>query len=568
MTTDVALDPFASGGTPHPNPVFDYLTGFVPRKLKDLLRWAEYLSYNSAHIYGVIRKFGEYPITRFVYDSPSPLLKGRHKNLFEKILRLKGFLTKVSFDKYVYGNVFTSVYFPIKRMLACSVCATREDIKSADYKFTPNSCVFTLNCRHCQHIGPAEVIDEKLLDPSKISLIRWDPKLIDIDFNPVTNQSVYYYTIPRFLVQQVRAGNKHIISHMPLEMLKAMRDRQTFRFAEGQIYHMKEPGPAGVEAQWGIPPITSAIKLFLFAAILRRANEAIALEHITPFRVIHPATASSNADPSLSMNLTDWRQEIERNYKLFRKDPLRMQFSPIPVGVQNIGGDGRAMLTIGELQEAEKNIVLSLGVPLEFLTGGLGQTRGEITLRIIENQLQTHVEDLNGLVVWLEDQISQFMGWASIPMRLADFKMIDDVDNKNMIFELWKQGKVSDSRIAETLNLDFDTERKQIQEEQLTQAKAEAEMQAKLTKQQNSLSNRARQGAQAAQGGAQYDQQAIIAQADQIAQQLSQLDGGTIRSRMDALKTEDMIMYSVVRERMEQMQQDEAQAAKAQARAQ
>jgi hypothetical protein len=154
-------------------------------------------------------------------------------------------------------------------------------------------------------------------------------------------------------VQQVKEGNKHLIGTMPMEMLKAMKAKKTFKFADGQIFHLKVPGLPALSRS-GASPITSAIKLFLFAAILRRANEAIALEHITPFRVIHPQAASGNGDPLLQLNLDEWRRELESNYKKFRRDPLRMQFSPVPIGVQNVGGDGRAMLTLGELQEAEK----------------------------------------------------------------------------------------------------------------------------------------------------------------------------------------------------------------------
>lgn len=571
MTTSFSLDtsnpadPMALNGASHPNPVFDYLTGFVPRKLKDLFKWAEYLAFNSAHIYGVVRKFGEYPITTFVYDTTSPNEKSRHQDLFEKKIGLKGFMTQVSFDKWIYGNAFVSVFEPIKRWLKCKHCGTKEDAKVADYKYVEQQTAFKLKCRKCQADAIAEVEDEKLIDASKINLIRWDPKLIDIDHNPVTGQSVYYYTIPRTIVQQVKEGNKHLIGTMPMEMLRAMKAKKTFKFAEGQLYHLKVPGPAGVESQWGFPPITSAIKLFLFAAILRRANEAIALEHITPFRVIHPQAASGSGDPVLQLNLQEWRQEFEKNYKLFRKDPLRMHTSPIPIGVQNVGGDGRGMLTLGELQEAEKNIVISMGVPMEFLSGGLGQTRGEVTLRMIENQLQTHIEDLNGLIQWIEGKCAKFLGWASIPMRLADFKLIDDVENKQIYMQLWQSGKISDTKIGEILGIDWEHERKQKLEDALAEQKAQMALEAAQKKLQNSLSQQAANKAQMSQGDTQYDQQAIIAQADQIAQEMAGLDAGSRRSRMDSLKNEDLVMASVVRERIEQMQQDQNQAAKAQA---
>jgi hypothetical protein len=112
---------------------------------------------------------------------------------------------------------------------------------------------------------------------------------------------------------------------------------------------MKMPGPAGVQAQWGFPPITSAIKNFLFTAVLRKANEAIALEHITPMRIIHPSAASGQGDPISTIPLDRWRDEMEKNIRLFRRDPLRIQFSPVPINVQELGGNGRALMTLGEL---------------------------------------------------------------------------------------------------------------------------------------------------------------------------------------------------------------------------
>ena len=574
MTSSFSLDatnpanPMMPNGASHPNPAFDYLTGFVPRKLKDLFKWAEYLAYNSAHIYGIVRKFGEYPITTFVYDTTSPNEKDRHKDLYEKHLNLKGFLTKVSFDKWLYGNAFVSVYEPIKRWLQCKSCQHREDVRVADYKYAESRVEFKLKCRNCKVEGAAEVIDEKLIDPKRINLIRWDPKLIDIEHNPVTGESVYYYTIPRSLVQKIKEGSRHIVGTMPLEFLKAVKDKKTFRFGENQLYHLKVPGPAGVESEWGFPPITSSIKLFLFAAILRRANEAIALEHITPFRVMHPAMASSNGDPVMQLNLGEWRSELERNYKKFRRDPLQIQFSPVPVGVQDIGGNGRSLMTLGELQEAEKNIVLSMGVPMEFLTGGLGQMRGEVTLRMIENQLKTHIEDLNGVVQWIEGRCAKFLGWAALPVRLADFKMLDDVENKQLYMQLWQSGKISSSKIGEILGVDWDQERKQIFEDTMSEARAQMLLQAAQQKLQNSLSQRAVNQAMMAQSGQGYDQQAIIAEADQLAQQFAQMDPGTRRSRMDALKAENLVLAAVVRERLEQIDQNQLQALKAQARGQ
>lgn len=562
------MDPLSgSRSASHPNPMFDYLTGFAPRKLKDLFRQAEYIGFNSAHIYGTVRKFGEYPITRFIYETHGEEAKKRHEKLFEKQLRFKGFLTLVSFDVWLTGNSFVSLYEPIKRDLQCPHCKTREDVCAANYSFNLERLEFKHDCRQCNRGRVvSKVIDEPLRDGAKLKLIRWDPKLIDIDSNPITGEVVYYYTIPRSLIADVRAGNKNKINHMPMEFLAAMKERKAFRFAEGAIYHMRMPGPAGVESQWGYPPITAAIKMFYFTSILRKANEAIALEHITPFRIMHPLAASGAGDPLTTINLSRWKDELEENYKAFRRDPLRVMFSPIPVGVQAVGGDGKTLLTLGELQQAEENIVLSLGVPIEFLRGGLGQTKGEITLRMIENQLRVHIENLNGLVEWVEGRATSFLRWGSIPMKLADFKMVDDESNKALKAQMWQAGKLSTGTMSETLDVDQAHEREQIQQEALDDARAQAETQIKIQKQQQSLSLQSQQQAQRSAGGQSYDPAQVYAANSQLAEELAQMDPGTRQSRMDQVKTEDGVAYAVLRVLLEQIQQNQEAEMKAQAK--
>jgi hypothetical protein len=118
--------------------------------------------------------------------------------------------------------------------------------------------------------------------------------------------------------------------------------------------------------------------------------------------------------------------------------------------------------------------------------------------------------------------------------------------------------------MADMLNIDLDYERKQRREDALADARAQQQTEIALKKFQQSLSNQAQQQALQSQGGMGYDQQQIVAQADQMAQEMAQMDPGTRRSRMDSLKSEDFVMYSVVVQRIEQMQQDQMAAMKAQ----
>lgn len=562
-----AGNPLFPGDATHPNPMFDFLTGFVPRKLKDLFKWAEFLAYSSAHVYAVIKKFGEYPITTLVYDTKNPGEEALHKQLFETHLDLKGFLTKVSFDKFLYGNCFVSIYEPRKRWLVCPTCKTKTDIQYVNYEYLFDRVLYKFKCpeKKCNRTCMVRPEDESLRDASQVNLIRWDPKLMDIKHNPITGHSSYYYTIPQWLIQDVKKGDRTILDYLPIEFLICIQKKTTFRFGADTLYHLKVPGPAGVEAHWGFPPITAAIKLFLFVATLRKANEAIALEHIVPMRVLYPQAASQAGDPVSQVNLARWQAELEQGVKDFRKDPLAVKFSPVPIGVQDIGGQGRSLMTISEVQEAEKNIILSMGVPPEFLTGGLGNNKGEITLRMLENQLQTHIEDLNKLVAWLERRLSTFLCYQSVPTRMADFKLLDDMEQKQMLFSLWQAGKLDDSRMFESLDIDPKLTRERRKQETIDETRMQMETQAAVQKLQSSLAAQAQQKAMQGQGTS-YNIQAVVQAAQEHAMQLGSLDEGMRKSELASLQSSDPVMYACVVQQLEQINTSQEAQARSQVR--
>lgn len=551
--------------TGHPNPMFDFLTGFVPRRLRDLFTWVEYLYFNSAQIFAGLKKFSEYPITDISYSTQVHGLEKRLKQLLEKTLKVKTILVIGGRDRWLYGNAFFSVYQPFARFLKCPSCNKLVNIEHVDYRFRHKQLAFEYTCRKCKQTVKGKVIDRKLTDPTRIHIIRWDPKQMDIDYNPITGQSEYYYSIPPHMKDRIRKGNKLLLNSTPMSFLKAARDNKMYKFAPNYIYHMKADAPAGLEQQWGFPPLTVAIKLFFHVATLRKANEAIALEHLVPFDVISPRQNSSNADPIQTLALGTFMDHIKEGIRRHRRDPLHKITSPIPVELSRLGGDGRAMLTMGEIREAQDEIIMSLGIPREFLSGGLSFTGSAITLRMLENQLLTYTSELNELLQWITDRVTKILGWASCDVELTEFKLIDDVQQKQLMLQL-NQGSqlISNTTIAELNDFDLKKERDRRQQEALDEVRFQQELNVKIQKLQQSLAQQSQQQAMLGQG-LMYDQQQVIAQADTIAQQLLSLDAGMRKSQLHALQVEDQVMYSVVIQRLEQMQTTMQQQAKSQA---
>lgn len=553
------LESLFRNNTSHPNPMFDFLTGFVPRRLRDLFIWMEYLYYNSAQIFAALKKFSEYPITDISYTTTNSALEKRVKDLHAKQIKIKPLLIKCGLDRWIYGNSFTSVYQPFARFLKCHHCGKMTNIEHVNYRYKFKTTEFTYTCRKCKNTVTGKVIDRRLNNPDKINIIRWDPKYMDIDYHPITGESEYYYAIPKDLKDRVMKGNKHLINTMPMSFLTAIAKGQLYKFAPGQIYHMKVDPPAGIDQQWGFPPLTAAIKLFFYAAVLRRANEAIALDHIVPFRVLHPAQSVASGDPIQQISLATLFDEVKTGISRWRKDPLHLMTAPVPLGVTQLGGDGRALLTLGEVKEAEDGIITAMGIPREFLSGGLSFTGSAITLRMLENQLLTYTTELNALLQWVTTRCCKILGWENVECELTEFKLIDDVQQKQLMLSLNQGGQqlISNTTVAELNDFDLKEERDRRLQEQLDETRFQHRMQMEVQKLQNSLAQQVQNQAMMGQQGLAYDQQQVISQADQLVQQAMQYDYGARKSFLHSLQVEDFVMYSVVIQRLEEAQRQQ-----------
>jgi hypothetical protein len=349
----------------------------------------------------------------------------------------------------------------------------------------------------------------------------------------------------------------------PKEFIEAADNDQVFHFAEGKLFHLKGEVPAGLDGALGYPSIISVMKQFYYAEVMRRSNEAIALDHLVPFRVLHPAATSSNNDPVKTLAFAQWIDETKKNIKQWRRDPLHIMFAPVALGVTQMGGQGRTLLTLGEVQEVENNIIAGLGVPKEFLYGGLSFTGSSVTLRMLENQLLSQSADLKDLLQWICDSVAEYQGWEKVEAHITNFRFIDDTQQKQLLLNADAQYQLlSRRKVAEVLDVDYDEEQDALEQEQLDSTRRDAELQRKLDELSSTLAEQAHSEA-AGTSGLDYDQQAVIGEADNLAMQLSQAEEGQRRSYLAQLQAEDYVMYSVVIQRMEQIDLDQTNEAKA-----
>ena len=322
---------------------------------------------------------------------------------------------------------------------------------------------------------------------SKIKLIRWDPKRMLVMHNPVSGHSYYFYLMPPVHSNDLQLGRKHIVVQTPTMFIQAAKKGKPLQFLGENIYHLKRPITSGHSSGYGMPLMLPVLKDSFFLQLLKKSQEAIALEHIVPLRIIFPQSASAQGNVIQNVQLRKWRNQIYSELLRWRRDQNYLPIVPYPIGFQSIGGDGKALMLSQEIGVWAEQIVAGMGVPREFIFGGLSYSGSNVSLRMLENSFLSYRSQLQKLMDWVIHQMFIMTGWKEPNVRFRDFKMADDLQRKMYLMQLNQQNKVSDATLLAESDLDQQKEDELMQKEigrrldilkknQLAQAEIQGEM--------------------------------------------------------------------------------------------
>lgn len=446
----------------------------LPRSVKQLFKWCRYHMLVNPLVASVVRKMAAYPITEIVFEAATHEGFDKHKERWEdcllRTLHIDQFQLEIGLDYQGYGNCIVSLLPPFKKYLSCQACKFSQQIKKLqmgkhwDFK----DWKYILTCPRCGAIAEAKVEDVQYKSYKGLKLIRWNLTDIDIDYNPITRTSEYSYRVPSAIRARVVQKNRKYLEEMPHVIIKAMKEGRPFVLDPDNVYHFKAPTPSldGNDEGWGYPPILPALKDSFYLQVMKKSQEAVMLEHLIPLDIIFPATSDANANPYMHVNLADWKARVEKEIIKWRWDPNYKPVMPVPIGYQRIGGNGRALMLTQEIRAWSEHIIAGMGVPQEFVFGGLSYSGSSVSLRMLENQfsnyrsLHTHF-----LQHWLIPKIARFMGWSEISIHLREFKMADDMQNKQLLISMNQMQKVSDEELLAEFGLDALEESRIIEKE-------------------------------------------------------------------------------------------------------
>lgn len=450
-------DGMSRSGVRYPSPFFDIGHTYLPPSLKSLLRWCRYYYLVNPLINAVIHKMSEYPITEIVIDERDSQVKNKWDELIGGILRFRPFQIEVGLDYYTYGNCFVTIHFPFDKWLICRHCGHKHKAKTTEYLWRQMN--YIIDCKKCHTTGAANVQDYYKRDVNGIRLMRWNPEYVHVDPAFAGADPVYTFELPLQVRNDLLIGKKNVLDTIPDTFVEAMKRGKFVRFSDDNLFVFKRPIISQKDNGWGMPLIFPVLKDTFYLQVLRKAQEAIAQEHIVPLRVLFPQAGSGTSDPFTNINLDSWKSRIEGEVAKWKWDNNYIPILPLPIGHETIGGDGRALSLHQEMQVWSQHIVAGMGVPQEFVFGGMQYSGSNVSMRMVENMFLGYRTDhdlmLNQFVI---KRIAAFMGWPPVKAHMQRFKMADDLQRSSFFFQLNQAGKISDQTLLQELDFDPSTE--------------------------------------------------------------------------------------------------------------
>ncbi len=445
-------------GVNYPSPFFDIAHTYLPTSIKSMFRWCRYYFLTNPVINATVCKLSEYPITDILIDHADRRVASRWKEYFIDHLNYKSFQIECGLDYNTYGNCLASLSFPFKKYLVCAGCSRQMEASRIRPHWVFTNYEFRLSCPHCGHLATAKAKDIYLRNENGIRPMRWSPEDVEVNYSDLTGERTYFYNIPPGIRNDIIVGKKESIEQVPDIFIQALRQQKGVVFSKDLFFHLARPGLADQDRGWGMPLILPCLKDVFYLQIMKKAQEAILLEHIVPLRVLFPQAGSGTSDPYTNINLVDWRDHVATEIARWRMDPNYIPILPLPIGNQTIGGDGRALLMVQEMQTMSEQLINGMQVPLEFIKGGMSYAGTNVSMRMLENQFITYLSRHTRMAQWTMRLVADYLDWPLANIRFKPFKMADDIQRKAFLFQLNQANKVSDTTLLADSDLDQEKE--------------------------------------------------------------------------------------------------------------
>ena len=530
------------------NPFYGIPQKYIPQNIDNMLKWANVFVIRFGFYRSALSRIANYFITSLSIECEDSEAKKKYKDMLDE-MGWKHALGMAGLNYLIYGNLFMTINPGFNRYLQCPKCSKVTNVdKAYDYEFT-SKAEFIYSCPACRTREKHQVVDKVSKDVDKLSVIFWNPLEVRTRFDETTNEAEYYWRIPEDYKKKVMLkDNRFYSKKTPKVIYDSILNDRLLSFNDKNFLHIKMPSPVGIKTDGrGIPPCIYQFDDFFMLKVLQRYNEAICFEDIAPFRVMSLGNeTNSQANPILTQSSPMWSAAVDKMIRDHRRDPGAYHKFPFPLNYDQLGGKGKVLAPVEQIQQAISNILNAYSIPQELYTMSLQiQTIGP-ALRLFENSWSVMIDAYNQILAHWSDVIGRLKGLPKAKIHLTPVTISDDMERKSIIGQLVSANAIAKSELLGLYNFDYKEQLKKKQEEDEIQQEMQEDAAAK-----KQLQQQAQSGGQ--QGGEPVTPGTVVDQATQIAQQLFGLDGAQRREELQKIRTNDQTLYSTVKQKLKEM---------------
>jgi hypothetical protein len=476
-----------------PDPFCDVASLSMPESIQTALRWCEYIMNANGPYRQAIDRVVSYFITDIEVGDLGENTVGREEKekfrvFLDDTLSIKNVLHTVAMDYMTYGNSFTSLLIPFRRYLSCNSCGLEMPLRkvhaTASCNFKWENFEFYASCPNCKTHGKWRHIDRRAGNDDGIKVKRWSPHEIDILWDPYSTECTYVWKIPEDYRNMIKQGYLHYLDHANWEVIQAIKDGKNLMFDKDVIFHLKEDALAGMRNRgWGISRILTNFREAWYYQILKRYNEAIALDYVVPFRVITPAPKGgdpTSGDPVHTINLSSFSARVQSMLRARRSDPARWNVLPFPVNYQALGGDASQLAPKDLIDQGLETLLKCIGMPVELFNGSLSLQSAPAALRLFEANWGHLPHNLNLFLNKLADSVSRTLSWEPVAVKLQRVTHADDLNRQMAKLQLMQGAAISKTTGLASVGLDYEEETKRMLEEERIYADEQRRMQEEM----------------------------------------------------------------------------------------
>ena len=551
------------------NPILLPSSAYYPTTAASAFEYCLYFYHNIPNFRQVQKRVVRYFITdyEFIGDGDEKEREDERRYLRD-VLDLEAKMLEMGDDWGCYGNSFMRLHYPFTRYLK----DTRfdklklyhiEQFPQSKIKFNFNDLTYTVPDPKTQGKTTVNLpfVDFEDRNKEHIKLIRIDPRDIRIVYNELSDTARYIYKFQARVVSQIQQGVLTVVNSTPRYMLEAMQRKCDLEFNDGEVFHFKAPSVSGVSHScWGLPELIANFRQIYQIFIYMKADEAIARDMITPFRIFSMAPGQGDDNILGNMDGLFFQQQASEVIANRRKDPTAIHAMACPVNYQEFGATGKQYAPKDLIEFQNNQLLNGSGFPEELYKGTMQPQGIPSALRMFENNFWFIYNNFNKFVKWVVKKTQAFVKEPPMEVKWAEPQMIDNMENTNLISQMVMSGVLPYDVLFKKFGISDPVKtmmkrKKQDKELEIAEGELTEEMERKQQATEILQASLEEGGGEGGVGGGMSGSMPVTdlyQQASQLAQQWLSMPVGQRRQNMMQTQASDNQLYLQAKQIMEQ----------------